>query len=241
MRCLLLAAFLVASLCLPNGSNAQESPAIVVAKQSGFVDVSIYKDSRGYGVLTINTLATLQNYLEYFALADLAGTSASGKPYEAEVFYSEQNLRWPVDKGRIFSLAAQWAGQSGPDNDLLRLGLLVRLSETRFVGEFLDGSKNSLSINVFPVQFDHTDNQDWQVEYFYRFQILPSALDDRVYLSGFADQNIDSETRSFWVTEHQLGVMLLSSIYAVVEYRFNDFLPTDKTGTALGFEFLLDW
>ena len=98
---------------------------------------------------------------------------------------------------------------------------------------------NSFSINIFPLQLDSVDGFNWQIEYFYRFQILLSIFLDRVYLSGFADQNLDSRGDSKWVTQHQLGVQIVSQFFAVAEFRYNELLPSKKEGMGLGLQYVI--
>jgi hypothetical protein len=74
--------------------------------------------------------------------------------------------------------------------------------------------------------------------------LLPALLDNRVYLGGFIDHNIWSgapaggDTNTV-VTEHQLGVRLFGRLYAVAEFRRNEFFPTDKNGVGFGIEYIV--
>jgi hypothetical protein len=117
--------------------------------------------------------------------------------------------------------------------------LLTRFSEFSGLKPFLDGQANFFSINLFPIQLDRLDGYHWQIEYFYRFQILPSVFGKRVYLSGFADQDIDNRTKSTWVTEHQLGVNFYDAWHAVAEFRYNQYIEKD-TGVALGLQYIMN-
>lgn len=208
---------------------------------AGLIDLNAYRDSRDFSTLTINLLSSLPADFEYFSLVDYTGTPDSSRPDETEVFYTEQNLRWPIREDQIFSLSSQWVGASGPDNDLLRGGVLIRLAEAPFLKDYLDGTSNHFSINLFPLQFDRMPQNGWQIEYFYRFQILPSIFSDRFYLSGFADQNFDSSGKDTWVTEHQAGFRVYGDLYAALEHRYNETFPADRTGTGVGLQYLIQW
>ena len=78
------------------------------------------------------------------------------------------------------------------------------------------------------------------IEHVYRINVLPKVFKNRVYLGGFADQNFiyNNNKLSFkWVSEHQLGIRVLDQLYLVLEYRINDFLPTDNYGLGYGLEY----
>ena len=79
------------------------------------------------------------------------------------------------------------------------------------------------------------------IEHVYRINIAKKKLDRRIYISGFIDQNFNYNGRgglSFkWVTEHQLGVRIIDELYAILEYRINDFYPKDNYGLGYGLEY----
>lgn len=209
------------------------------ASPSGFIDLNYYYDTRDFTTATINLLASFPSGFEYFSLVDYSGIPNESLAKETEIYYTEQNMRWPVRSGQPFSISSQWVGQSGPQSDMLRLGALVRLSEFEIFREHLDGSLNSFSINLFPLQLDNNNEFNWQIEYFYRFQFMPSFFEDRFYLSGFADQNLDSRGTSKWVTEHQFGIQIVKQFYVAVEFRYNEFLASKREGIGLGLQYVI--
>jgi hypothetical protein len=79
-----------------------------------------------------------------------------------------------------------------------------------------------------------------QMEYVYKIDIIPSKLNKRLYISGFADQDLQWSTnnslKSIWVTEHHLGVRILGGLHAVTEYLVNEYLP-DRSGWGLGIQY----
>src|SRR6185436_1204787 len=90
-------------------------------------------------------------------------------------------------------------------------------------------------LHVYPLQFDALDGYNWQMEHFFALNVLPQLLGNRVYASGFADHNLGPDG-SDWVTETQLGIRLIQQLYAVTEYRHNEFV-TDQDGLAFGAEY----
>lgn len=207
----------------------------------GMIDLNYYYDTREFTVLTINALAVLPRRFEYFSLVDYSGTDDSVKRLETTEFYTEQNLRWRLSEESPISLSSQWVGQSGERNDLLRLGVLVSFSAFSWAKSFLDGENNYVSVNLFPVQFEHAAGYHWQVEYFYRFQLFPRELGNRLYLSGFADQELDETFHSTWVTQHQLGYRAYGNFFVVTEFRVNEFRTANTTGWGFGAEYLISF
>ena len=78
------------------------------------------------------------------------------------------------------------------------------------------------------------------IEHVYNIKVWPSKLKDRVYIAGFADQNIvylDGGVKMRWVSEYQLGIGLIDQFYLVAEYRINDLLPSGNYGLGYGFQY----
>ncbi len=224
-------------LLYPQFSHSQEAEPSRAS--SGLIDINYYYDSRAYTTLTINTLANLSHRLQYFSLVDFGGSPKTAKELDVSSFYTEQNLRYQVYENSPWSLSSQWVAQSNQRNDLLRAGILTNFSELKFTQPFLNGTTNFISINLFPLQIDHMDGFNWQIEYFYRFQILPSFFRNHVYLSGFADQNISDRVDSTWIVENQIGIRFYDNFYVVAEHRFNGSLENDATGLGLGLEYTI--
>ena len=84
------------------------------------------------------------------------------------------------------------------------------------------------SFHVFQLD-NNTTREPWlaQIEHFYRLNLF----NGRMYLAAFADQDVyyDSKKPFVFVTEHQLGLRLVDQFYVVVEYRLNEYLPTQKS------------
>ncbi len=61
--------------------------------------------------------------------------------------------------------------------------------------------------------------------------------------TGFADQDIYYKgNKSFtFVAEYQFGIRIIDNLYAVAEFRLNDYLPRNKTGFGLGLEYFISY
>lgn len=209
-------------------------------KNTGFIDLNYYWDTRDFNVMTINAGAKLAHDFEYFQFLNLFGEYGDASAWDdLTSYYTEVNLRRPICKDhdllRPLDWTAQYADGSVPEG-VLRFGVRWRLHDTRgSVGEFFnDVLKLKYSVNLHAIE---TDGAGWQLEHVYRRDFF----DKRVYIAGFADHNIDSGSRnSTWVTENQIGVRLFDQFFAVAEYRYSSpSAPVFKSGWGFGMEYVI--
>jgi len=203
----------------------------------GFFDFNYYRDSREFNGTTVNLLADFDGRFEYFSLTNIDSEIEASDKTDSTLYYTEQNLRWKFLDDGFLSLSLQAALQSGEENDLTRGGVMVALGEIPTFKDFFKRHKMFFNINLFPIQVDQLKGYNYQVEYFYNIQLAPELFNDRLYLSGFADQNIGPDN-TIWVTEHQLGFRTFDNFFLVAEYRINEFL-SKNTGWAGGIEYFL--
>jgi hypothetical protein len=207
---------------------------------TGFVDFNGYYDTREFSVMTVNILAKLNHRFQYFSLTNYWGANRSS---DLASFYSEQNIRWTIQEKSPVDLTVQYVIRQGDGNNDLRPGIRWRLSSTKGLSGLF--KKVNMTYSANPMFFQFRENTPPKyltiIEHVYRINIMPEKLNKRVYLGGFADQNFVFQKNgklSFqWVSEHQLGVKIAKGLYAIVEYRINDFLPKDNYGLGYGFEF----
>ncbi len=129
--------------------------------------------------------------------------------------------------------------RKGHDNDTLHLGLRWRLNDTPGIGNWLDSLHLEFSTHVFPLREDQRDLGGWQLSHTYTIR-LP-YLSKRIYFSGFFDHNLDEKRpggghRNVIISENQLGFRLFSNIYAVAEYRVNQYRSSDSSNVGFGLE-----
>ncbi|WP_418603230.1 hypothetical protein [Hwangdonia sp.] len=217
--------------------NNQESET---HKNSGFLDFNGYYDSRRFSTFTINALANLSYRLQYFSLTNFQGSDSTT---DLSTFYTEQNLRWKIKGNSPLDLTVQWVARTGNNNDNFRLGVRWKLNETNYLQPFFKKLHFAYSINFHLLQFTTKAPSKLlpQIEHVYRLNLLPSVFKNRLYLGGFADQNMvyqDNGNISFkWVSEHQIGYNICNSFFIILEYRINDFLPSDNYGLGYGLEY----
>lgn len=222
-----------AALTLTTNAVAQE--------RGGFLDLNGYWDDRSFTTLTVNTLANLPRGLQYFAFVNYTSPTRASST-DLDGFYSEHHVRWAVGS-TPFDLTALWAPRSGTDNDPAYLGVRWRPSDSGGLGRALRGARVTYAVNLHLARFGAGPEEGWapQLEHAYRWDAVPG----RIYLTGFADHNLwfggpDGSPRSRTVSEHQAGWRLVDRLYAVVEWRLNQYLPeADRTGVGFGVQYLI--
>ncbi len=185
---------------------------------------------------TIN--ARLPGRFSYFSYINSRGVVTQGN---AEFERSEQNLRYAVSKKLPLDLSLQGVLVNGDGNDFYQLGVSWRLHDMAGLAAFFDRI-NLIYRLTFQVQrFEFDDSDAWQMEHFFR-----ANLSERIYISGFVDQTFDLDTSAELpdvpiVLEVQLGVRLFNRLYAVAEYRNNDFRVGNEENVAAGLEYKFRW
>ncbi|MCA9063536.1 MAG: hypothetical protein KDA96_10770 [Planctomycetaceae bacterium] len=209
-------------------------------RPTGFVDLNLYGDTRDFSVFTINTGARLPHQFEYFQFINLTGDFGNSPMIENWTgFFTEIHLRRPIasdnDLLKHLDWSVMWADGS-VGREVGRLGIRWRFQDIAGpVGDFFTDTlrlKYSLTFHIL-----EDDGSGWQLEHVYRRDFL----DGLVYVSGFADHNINGTAdSSSWVTETQIGVRLFDRFYAVAEYRYTSFAPSQfRSGWGIGVEYAI--
>lgn len=221
--------------------------ADVKNSNGGFLDFNVYpylSEVKGDNTVTINIAATLPNRLSYFSLINLSNQSSEGALQDTENFYTEQNLRWQINKSSPLDLTLQMNFRSGQDNDRHRLGFRWRISHTDLFGDLFSTLNLSWSINFHLLQIDNEDPQVWQMEHVFRMTF--PYLTDRLYLAGFIDHTFNQDLpanlpSSPIVGEAQVGLRIIENLYVIGEYRINQYRTADEANVAVGVEYKIKW
>ncbi|MBM1107315.1 hypothetical protein JQC67_14260 [Aurantibacter crassamenti] len=217
-----------------SAQNTIEKPKI-----TGFVDFNGYYDTREFSVLTYNILANV-NRFQYFSLTNYKSGKQS---FDFETNYAEHNLRYSLSKTSPLDVTLQYVMRNGADNDDFRFGLRARLQSIKKLSSFFKKLNMSYSINPMFIQFRRNAKTKYMsiIEHVYRINISPKTFKNRLYLGGFIDQNfsyLDNGGVVFkYVSEHQLGFRLINQLYAILEFRINDFLSDENYGLGYGLEY----
>ena len=240
MSCQFYIYFLLLLTVNSNG-YAQDTTEIKQAKHvnKGFLDFNGYYDTREFSVMTLNLLAVLPHRFQYFSLTNFQGPTRTS---DLSNYYSEQNVRWNFMKNIPLDFTSQWVLKSGINNDVLKFGFRWSLHKSKGLRNFFKKLNLSYSINPFFIQFAQNKQTQYltQIEHVYKLKILPTVLNDRIYIGGFIDQNFLSDNNKVmmkFVTEHQLGLRIIDQLYAVLEFRINEYLPNDNYGFGYGLEY----
>jgi hypothetical protein len=195
------------------------------------------KDDTGF---TLNTNIALPAGFSYFSFVNIGNAFDLDR---AGFLVSEQNLRWRITERIPVDVAIQAILVRGNHNDSLQVGPRWRLNDITVLRPFLEAIHAAYSISFFIKRFDSVPGDVRQISHAYSVGF--PYISDRLYLSGFVDQNFhrdvpaDKQQRPI-VSETQLGIRLLKKLYAIAEYRRNEYRASDKDNLALGFEYRMD-
>jgi len=209
--------------------------------KSGVMDFNLYYDTRNFNVMTINLSAQITEELRYFSLNTFYDNSADKT---TNTYYSEHNLRLNAFTDLPIDLTFQTVTSSGIRSLVSRLGVMWHLDKTKYLDQLFNffNLRYNTTYHLFQISQNKHPELFTQIEHVYALRPLPDLLDNRVYISGFADQNIiyedDGKITFHWVNETQLGVRLVKELYFVVEYRLNKKLPK-KEGVGIGLEYMI--
>jgi len=241
-RYFLLLCLIISLFSVKLSVQAQDKPVDPAVNRFGFIDVNAYYDTRDATTLSINYLAVFNHGLSYFSFInyDQSFFEAQDKADFAGI-YSEHNLTYSPFKKLPIDFNVQFVIMSGEKNDKIRFAPSWRVSSTPGISEFFKKIGLSWGINFHVLQLQSKDDPDdmtFQMEHFYRWNILPEKLNNRVYISGFADHTLAGKNAKGLVTEHQLGIRLVDSFYAVAEYRHFSYFPKGyQNGVGFGLEY----
>jgi hypothetical protein len=191
--------------------------------------------------LTVTTFVPLPAGFSYFSFINFGGLLHSGS---MKFQITEQNIIWNVARNIPFDLVLQDTIRNGRDNDTIHAGVRWRLNNTESIKSFFDTLHLSYSFHIFPKRFDQRDVGGWQVSHVYQMQF--PYISDRLYFSGFLDHNINersgaSGNRDNIVSENQFGVRMFKQLYAVFEFRINEYRRSDTTNFGAGIELKTNW
>jgi hypothetical protein len=186
--------------------------------------------------VAIDTLIVVNNNFSYFGYVNLRGVSNSNK---FDLNNSEQSFRWTPYATFPVDLVFQHVLRNGPGNDNNHLGVRWRVSQTNYFQELFNNINLNYSMQLFPAKIlDSANRGGWQISH--AFSMSFPYISDRLYLNGFMDQNfnenIGGTKRNTIVTETQLGFRIFKQLYAVTEFRINEYRVGRKENMAIGIE-----
>ncbi len=209
---------------------------------TGYLDFNGYNDTRHFAVLTINLMSNIHHRVQYFSLTNYQGAKNTS---DLNSLYSEQNVRWAFRKNSPIDLTLQYVLRSNNGNDDLKFGIRWKLSQSKPLVALFKKMNTFYSINPMFVQFqEHVPTKYMTtIEHVYAINLFPKALNKRLYVSGFADQNFVYANNSLifkWVSEHQVGIRMIDNVYLVAEFRINNY-AAEQVGVGYGVEYKITY
>lgn len=230
------------------GTAAAESPPSPYkgSSRGGFLDFNFYpylSDVDSDSVFTLNAFSKLPWGFSYSSLTNVYNEPDRKPFYDTGTFYTEQNLRWALPADLPLDLTLQYNMRSGLKNDRLRFGGRVRFDAVPFIDKAFKAISLQYSITFHLLQLDHERGFVWQMEHIFRLDT--PYLDRRLYLAGFADhtfnQDVPGGPNNPVILEAQAGVRLIEELYAIAEYRINQYRVDSESNLGLGAEYVIKW
>jgi len=152
-------------------------------------------------------------------------------------FFTVIHLSRPIAKTHYWLAPLDWTlmhadGSVAPS--IQRLGIRWRVNDTPGPVDYWTtkiGLAYSVSFHLL-----ESDGTGIQMVHVYRWNLVGR----RLYVSGFAHQDMNYDGQTTWVTEHQIGLRLVDQLHAVAEFRYNDFRPKGlRSGWGLGLQYVI--
>jgi hypothetical protein len=191
--------------------------------------------------LSATVTAPLPGRFSYFSFFNVRHVLSAG---DVAFDRTEQNLRFSISDTVPIDLNLQAVLVAGDADDHLQLGIGWRLNDTVWLKDFFEKLNLTYRLTFHLTQLSTAEPSFWQMEH--NFRMTFPAISDRLYLSGFLDQTFGLEQtgnlpRHPIVTEVQLGLRLFARLYAVTEYRINDYRTAEPHNIGMGFEYKFRW
>jgi hypothetical protein len=202
-------------------------------KRSGWFTSEYQFDTRGFNTINFTGASDLPLGFTVWGFtdietADLYGSKSSRK--DVEELFIEIDLRKELYKG--FGVVAEYNDNEGAGNNIGRLGFNYKPG-----WEWLKDNDINLYFKAFPFE---TDGHGGQASFSWNKKFL-DALDGRFSMGGFFDMNYDSgpnDDEINIVSDTQFRYRLINHLEALVEFRFNEFLPANQEhGFGIGLKY----
>jgi hypothetical protein len=206
-------------------------PQILIAKErySGWATMEYQFDTRGFNVLNFTGFSLLPYGFSVWGFTDIEGTKNSNeREDDFATHFTEIDLKSPT--WNDIGVVAELNSTTGDNNDVGRFGLAYVTKLDLF--EEID---LLLIFKGFPVE---TDGDGGQIVFAWNAK-FHKLFDDRLSIGGFTDTNFRSgnDLSTHIVSETQFRFRLINGFHLLLEAKFNDFLPSEKTGLGIGIQY----
>ncbi len=197
-------------------------------RDSSQLNVSYYFDSREYNTLNIQASThKLPLDIFFWGFIDIHSEQNNNSDrFDLSRYFIEYRFIRPVGFGiEGLNWEAEYNDFNGSNNSLVRFGVTYKHSLP-----FLGGSKSWLQWRIHPLD---TGSSGYQASVIFTFWLAKG-----IYISGFADLNLDGGQPHRWVAEPQLNFVLNEDFDLIVEGRINEVEGANPSqsgsGVALG-------
>lgn len=186
-------------------------------------------DSRDFNTLNFTGFSKLPYDFSVWGFVDFEG--AKGTPNQQSdlsTYFLELDLRSPSWNG--LGVIAELDATTGTGNDTGRAGVYYQPKSS-----WLKENNLFLFFKGFPVESNGNVRQAsfaWNLTF-------PNLVDGRFSMGGFADWNFNSGAQkdTNLVSDTQFRFRLIENLSLLIEYRRNDFLVNNESGTGLGLQY----
>jgi len=186
-------------------------------KNPAKVDLTYYFDSRDYNTLNVQTsLPDLPWGFKIWGFIDIhSEQNNTEQRFDLNRYFFEYRLKRPFFpnaksawKGLGFEI--EYNDANGTDNSVVRTGVTYKHSVP-----FLYNNRSWVEWRYHPYETDGTGSQ---VSLIYSLHLA-----ERIFISGFADLNLENDTDNRWLFEPQINFKINETFDLVLETRYNEF------------------
>ncbi len=221
----------------PLVKQAQRIPIVSQEEIVAFGDATYLFDHREYNSLTVSGgFKNLPLGFNAWGFVDIhSDQNNESNRFDFTRYFLEYRLRRTLDPEWVMGvkglgLELEYNDANGANNNLLRFGVNFKHDLPLIAGQ-----KSWLQWRYFPIQTNQYARS--QASVVYRL-----GLTKRLYISGFADFNIDEKGKNRWVAEPQLNYEIIDNLNFVLEGRINEYEAANAklsgAGVALGLKVL---
>lgn len=188
-------------------TKAKRLPILSQQEIMAFGDATYLFDHREYNTLTISGgFKNLPLGFNAWGFVDIhSEQNNESNRFNFTRYFLEYRLRRTLDPEWVMGvqglgLEVEYNDSNGANNNLLRFGINYKHDIP-----LITGQKSWFKWRYFPIQTNR--NAKSQASIVYRIE-----LTDRLYVSGFADFNIDENGKNRWIAEPQLNYEIIDNV-----------------------------
>lgn len=200
-----------------------------IASASSWMTAEYQFDTREFNTLNFTGFSTLPAKFSIWGFVDFEGDKTKNtRQSDLSTYFLELDLRSPDWNG--FGATVELDAATSTGNDTGRLGLYYKPQS-----QWLKKNNLFLFFKIFPLE---TNGDVRQFSFAWNLK-FPKLLDGRFSMGGFADWNFNSgkNKSTNLVSDTQFRFRLIEDLSLLVEYRRNEFITNNESGTGIGLQY----